>query len=403
MTSVAAWVATGPVLIHHFHRFSAVAPVINILLVPVAFTLNLLLMIFSMLACAVPAAAAWLGMPIEWNVRILEGLVNVFDRVPGASWNLASWSAITWIVFGIWWIWLARHRKDIRRWMRVTATALIFLTLIVADAARAAVMAPEMRVTFFDVGQANAALVEVSGARLLIDAGRGGRAGGGERAVAPYLASLGVSRIDAVFVTHPQFDHAGGLEQLLRDFKIGGIWINGDAADADFYERILHLAKERGVPVRVIQRGQKITGLPDGVRLRALHPGPTSPSGDLNDHSLLLRLDAHGRSFLWTGDIGEPGLTEALMMNKLTPIDVLQVPHHGAKTGINGTEFIRQVHPGLAVISCGKDNVYGHPRAETLAALKTCSAQIHRTDQQGALQITVNKDGKLIANTLRQH
>lgn len=394
LTSLAAWVTTAPVLIHHFNRFSFVAPVINVLLVPVAFVLNLLLMIFSAVAYVVPAVAGFLSWPIETNVHILKKLVEVFDRLPGASWNLASWSLWAWALFGLWWAWLAWNRRGVRRSLRVVLSVTVLLALIGADAARAAATVPPLRVTYFDAGQANAALVELGTTRLVIDTGLGGDADAAARILVPYLASIGASRVDAIFVTHPQFDHAGGLEGLLRDVKVGSIWINGDRADAAFFNRALRSARRKGMPVRILKRGDRLRGLPDGVALTTLHPDTTFPNGgDLNERSLVIQLFAYGKKLLWTGDIGEIGLAQLLSREKIGPVDVLQVPHHGSKTGVNGFEFLSQAKPGIAVISCGRQNRYGHPHPSTLEALVQTARRIHRTDQDGAFQIRVDQSG----------
>jgi competence protein ComEC len=415
LTSVAAWVTTVPILIHHFNRFSVVAPAVNVLLVPVAFLLNLLLMIFAFLACALPAAAGLFAWPIEVHVRALIRLVDIFDRLPGASWNLSSWHPLVWLVFAGWWAALGLVRKQVRRSLRVFLSVVMLFALIGADAARAHAAAPPLRATYLDVGQGNAAVVELGTARILIDAGRGGDADAAGRAILPFLAALGSSRIDAVFLTHPQFDHAGGLLRLLREADVGAVYVNGDRPDAAFYREILEEAGRREVPVFKLRRGDRLDGLPAGAAVRVLHPADHASgpgSDDLNERSLVLLLEALGKRLLWTGDIGEDGLADLLVsesFNRSVPgpakgggaeagaIDVLQVPHHGSRTGINGGEFLDRVRPVTAVISCGRDNRYGHPHATTLEALGRAAESVHRTDLSGAFQFTAGRDGRASA------
>ena len=412
LTSLAAWVTTAPILIQHFNRFSVVAPAVNVLLVPVAFLLNLLLMIFAFLACVLPAAAGFFAWPIEVHVRALIWLVDVFDRLPGASWNLASWHAVAWLVFGGWWVAVGLGRRAVRRSLRVVLSVVMLMTIIGADAARVHAAAPPLRVTHLDVGQGNAALIELGTARILIDAGRGGDADAAGRVILPFLASLGSSRLDAVILTHPQFDHAGGLLGLLKESKVGLIAVNGDRPEAAFYQEILKEARRRKVPVLKLRRGDRLSGLPDGAAIRVLHPsdhmaGPGAD--DLNERSLVFLLEASGKRFLWTGDIGEKGLADLLVSEAFKKyvrsvkgdadggaraVDILQVPHHGSRTSINGGEFLDRVRPGIAVISCGRDNRYGHPHATTLEALGRAARGVHRTDLQGAFQLTVDRDGR---------
>lgn len=396
LTSLAAWVSTAPILIHHFNRFSVVAPAINLLLVPVAFLLNLWLMIFSFLAVTIPAAAERMAPLIGSHVSALTLLVDRFDRVPGASWNLASWHPLAWTAFAGGWFWLFRRRREVRRGLRVVLGLALVLGLIGADAARVHAAAPALRVTHFDVGQASAALIELGTTRILIDTGRGGDADAAGRVVLPYLASIGASELDAVIVTHPQFDHAGGLQGLLAGTRVGRVWTNGDRNESFFFRDLLERAERSGVPVRSVKRGDRITGLPGGARIRVLHPGPhVIGREDLNERSTVLLLEAAGRRLLWTGDIGEQGLDELLTSVDIPKVDLLQVPHHGARTGPNAAELLDRSRPGWAVISCGRENRYGHPHGTTLAALKDSGARVHRTDLQGAHQLTVDRRGNV--------
>ena len=251
----------------------------------------------------------------------------------------------------------------------------------------------ELRVTFLDVGQGDAAVIETpGGSTLVVDTGRINEQSGsdeGQRVVTPYLKSRGVNRIDILLLSHPHADHIGGAASLLERFSVGLLLDNGQDSDYPLVAHYLQSAQASRVAYRTAQRGQVIA-LADGVILRILSPTPEERGGPVNDASLVLRVEYGKTAFLFTGDAEINEETDLLAARQPLAADVLKVGHHGSVTS-STPEFLAAVHPKTAVISVGKHNLYGHPRREILERLAAEGVQTFRTDRSGA--VTCISDG----------
>jgi competence protein ComEC len=244
-------------------------------------------------------------------------------------------------------------------------------------------MAPdqEMTVAFLDVGQGDAALVTTPGGQqVLIDGGPSG---------IELMRELGAAMphwdrsIDAVILSHPQQDHLAGLVELGRRFEVAAVY---DAGARNRSATFAAYDDEFGS--RILLRAGDAFEL-DGVRFEVLWPHSGQLSGDLNQDSLVVRVEYGGRSLLFTGDIeSTPQL--ALLAATRVGADVLKVPHHGAAT--SDVAFFEAVDAGIAVVSVGT-NTFGHPREETLEAL--APARILRTDEDGRIVVTISEDGRI--------
>lgn len=262
-------------------------------------------------------------------------------------------------------------------------------------------------VTVMDVGQGDAILVQSpSGQALLID---GGGSAGGDRIgwdvglmrVVPALRRAGVRRLDAVILSHPHDDHVGGLLAVLENFPVGLVLDSGVAQPAPLYARLLNVAEARRVPRRAVREGVGLD-LGAGVGLTVLHPPDPSPriEGEpAHAGAMVARLTYGVTAALLTGDIEAPVEQHLLDRGTTLQSQVLKVAHHGSRTSTTPA-FLTMVRPGIAVISVGADNSFGHPHPGTLAALESAGAVIYRTDRDGA--VTLRSDGtRWQATTMR--
>lgn len=236
-------------------------------------------------------------------------------------------------------------------------------------------------VHFIDVGQGDAILIESCEATLLIDGGRGSE-------LLSYLQEIGVEALDLIISTHPHADHIGGLIPVLEEIPVGRIYDSGRPHTTQTFFNFLTLIDELDIPYTVPSRGDMI-GVGD-LELEVLHPVDDVEYGNLNDSSIVVRLVYHEISFLFTGDIEEEAEKDLLStcMNKAT---ILKVAHHGSSTS-TGEEFIDVINPEVAIISCGRDNRYGHPHREILKLLEGKQIQLYRTDLHG--HILLSTDGE---------
>jgi competence protein ComEC len=251
-----------------------------------------------------------------------------------------------------------------------------------------------LRVTFLDVGQGDATLIELpEGPRLLVDGGPGGarRFDVGERVLAPFLWNRPLVHLDAVALSHWDADHSGGLATVLRRFGVGEFWESG-RPPAGAPETVVALARSR-VPRRVLSAGQRLWL--GRALITVLGPGP-EPAPAANDQSLVLRLDWRGISLLLPGDLSPRG--EALLLDRGAPLRVLalKVPHHGSRFS-SSAPLLQAARPLVAVVSVGARNPFRHPSPEALGRLEAAGARVYRTDRDGA--VILETDGRLLRVT----
>ena len=283
-------------------------------------------------------------------------------------------------------------------------------------------------VSFLDVGQGDAALIRTSSGRhILVDGGgtlRFGKPGDewrrrldpfdvGEDVVVPLLMKRGVRRLDLVVATHLDADHIGGLSAVLDAIPAKALLWNGTLSGKEDGEALLRLAHERGLRLIAAHRGLAPYKPDDGTELTVLWPSaePRTSDGrmpvmrDQNMRSVVLHLALDGYTFLLTGDIGiseERAIMGGLRQeetsgDETTWIDVMKIAHHGSRHS-TAAEWLDHWRPREAVISAGRNNVYGHPNPDTLGRIEAAGARVRRTDRNGETQYRI-ADGALTVRT----
>ncbi len=243
----------------------------------------------------------------------------------------------------------------------------------------------ELRVSFIDVGQGDSEFIELpNGETMLIDAGTNETG----KNVVDYIKSLGYTSINYVVGTHPHEDHIGGLDDVIKTFDIGSIYMPKITADTKTFEDVLDAAESKNLMINTAKSGVSIMDTED---LSVKFLAPTLDSYEnTNDYSAVVKVVYGDTSYLFTGDAEE--FSESLITDDVNA-DVLKVGHHGSSTSTS-TEFLKKVSPTSAVISCGKGNSYGHPHSETLQKLADMGTAVYRTDELGTI-VSVS-DGKTI-------
>lgn len=272
----------------------------------------------------------------------------------------------------------------------------------------------ELAVTFLDVGQGDCIhIATAEGSNYLIDGGSTSVSSVGTYRIIPYLKSEGVSRLQAVFITHPDEDHCNGIMELMEEGKDQGISIDviylpdiGEAARTDTFKKLEAEARDSGIPVEYISKGQGL--MEKDLRLLCLHPEKGYESSNANEFSTVLFLEYGDFRILLTGDVegeGEKRLIQSLyemkegklpvLFPKGESLTVLKAAHHGS-SGSTGRETLALLSPAYTVISCGKDNVYGHPHEELLERLWEWNSGVMITYETGAVTFETNgKDMKV--------
>jgi competence protein ComEC len=248
---------------------------------------------------------------------------------------------------------------------------------------------------FLDVGQGDAVVIRTPAGRwVLVDAGPADeRMDAGRRVVAPFLLRAGARRLDAALISHAHADHVGGLPAVLERVQASLVLEPGMPAPDASYARFLEWASVRGQPWRPARRGDRLEL--DGVSLAVLHPDTAwSWWGlDLNENSLVVRVEWGRFAALLTGDAGFPA--ESLLAGRLGRVDLLKVGHHGSR-GSTSERLLAETAPGVAVISAGRRNRHGHPAPAALARLAGAGTRVFRTDRDGSIRVTVTADAMTV-------
>ena len=252
-----------------------------------------------------------------------------------------------------------------------------------------------------DVGQGEALFLRMkSGTTVLIDGGSTSVSKVGTYRILPFLKTEGVGRLDYILVTHTDRDHISGIEELLEQsgrpgcLKIGTLLLSEQSRKEEAGEKLAKLAYEAGVRVDTLSRGAVLR---DGsASLSCLYPVRGEEYGDANAASVVLRLTYGEFSMLLTGDLEKEGEEKILEYGGGLSCDILKAGHHGSSTSTS-EEWLEAVSPELTLISCGKDNSYGHPHEETLERLQEAESQILITMEEGAIGIRSDGTGFRVA------
>jgi competence protein ComEC len=428
--SLAAQAATLPIVLVTFGRLAIIAPAANLVAVPLVPPV--------MAAGAVAFIAGWmaalgapgwltslLAMPATLLLKVLLAVVQAAAAVPGANQtlpfpaNLGAAAAAAALL-------LPMHRALRRatkskaergpeprpakattpfirpryRWALAGAA----LLLVVAGSVVSARPDGSVHVIVLDVGQGDSILLEGDrGGRILIDGGPD-----------PNLLMADLDRyipawdrrLDAIVLTHPHDDHVAGLVAVVERYQVGRAFESGWPADTPNYRAWKSALEARNLRPERLATGDRLTL--DDATLQVLWPddGATRPkfldqtaaaNRQANDASIVLLGEFEGRRFLLTGD-AENDVDPILVGRGVPAVDMLKVAHHGSATA-SSDALLAAARPSVAVISVGADNTYGHPNGGTVGRLRAHSSRVARTDQEGTVEVTLDRAAVTVASS----
>lgn len=389
--SIGATLATAPLTAGALGSVALAGIGLNFVGIPVAAITIPAVLASVLLAPIWAGGAASLAAGGGALLALLDRVAAVGAAIPYGQVTMEmGWrGALPWIGFTLVSLWCIAGRATaaVATTRAVTAAgAFIWIVLGAREWKRLAPHPPGLVLTFLDVGQGDATVIETpSGHWLVVDAGPAGDGrDAGRRVVAPFLARRGVRRLEALILSHAHLDHYGGMGALLDRFEVLRYLEPGEAVDDPGYRTLLDQVAASGAAWSPIRRGDTLRV--DGVEIVVLHPHTTWNEWglDLNEDSDVLLVRYGAFEALLAGDAGLPA--EADLSGKVGDVEVLKVGHHGS-AGASGDAWLRELRPEVAVISVGRGNRYRHPSAAALRRLVAVGAEVWRTDEAGSVEI----------------
>jgi competence protein ComEC len=383
--SIACGVATAPLLLLHFGSVPIYSVLANALAAPAV--APLLALAFGAVAVepVSPSLAVALGWLNGWLAAYLAACARLIGNLPYAQ--VSTTTAALVLGLAVAFVFVVRRMRPPRTPRVVVLLALAILVGAGWKVARPGDELPPplgLRITFLDVGQGDATLLQVPEGAILVDQGPP------EADVARQLRRLGVGRLAALILTHPSRDNIGGARDVVRELQVGMVLEPALPFPNPYGAPAVREARQRRIPVVVTRLGRVLRL--GRLRLRVLWPdGRASPADDPNDHVTVL-LASFGQV-----DALLPADAESNVILRLSvpPVEILKVGHHGSSDdGL--PELLESLRPRMAVVSVGERNDYGHPTPSTMAALERAPGlAVYRTDRDG--RIVLESDGRRLS------
>ena len=397
LVSLSATVGTLPLVATHFHTVPLVGFLANLLLVPFLGSAAVVLGLAAAALVFIHAGAATLvvwcaGVVVSFGVWMVETIA----ALPFTAVHFVTPTLFELILFYTLCVSLLFFSYIQPPGLRRVFFSCLF-SLILFDSLywiTQRYFHTELRVSFLDVGQGDAAVVEFPGSYVMvIDAGgfTSQTFDPGRAIVAPFLWQRKIGRIDTLVLSHPNLDHYGGLEFLAKHFGVTSFWFNGDERSGSRrFKRLMATLQANDIQPHTLCRDTPDREI-GGVRIQILHP-PCGQTGlDKNDASLVLRL-SHGEvDMLFSGDIERAGEGILLATPARLESEILKVPHHGSRSS-STQPFLEAVSPQVALASLGYRNRFRFPAPEVVDRYERQGVTLLRTDRAGT--ITVLSDGK---------
>lgn len=399
MVTFVATVGTFPLMALYFGKVSVVGLLTNIVVVPAvagSITLGFLSALFGWLS---PLVAETFAQPNILLLRFTLWMAEFSGSLPWAYIDTLQFRPIHTLPFyAALGVLFHLHTIGYAKKFVIGFVASLNMLLIVPVSSFDRPLEEHLRVSFIDVGQGDAALIEFpDGQTMLIDAGpKSEEYNAGERIVAPFLKRRGISSIDYLIASHPHADHIGGFKYIFDRFDVKEVIESGQPARDPIYIEYAEAVRKEQSKVSIARSHDSSIHI-GKAKLYLLYPTTTFIDTDttrrhpnLNNTSVVFKLCFGEISFLFTGDAEMDAEREmAGIHGEFLQSTLLKAGHHGSKTS-STQEFLDYVKPRYAVISAGVNNKFNHPSEDVVWRLREMNVEILRTDEDGAILFETN-------------
>ena len=375
--------ATLPVTALSYYEIPLYSPLVNFVVLPLLTPIFALAVIGGVLGCWLPIeVTTFLLQPCEWLLKLYEWICQLVAKLPWAS-IICGKPEIGQVV--VYYIVLFGGRYV----LQYISWKLAFVGMVLA--CLMCIFWPkenEFEISFLDVGQGDGIYIsDEAGTSYFIDGGSVSVKNVGENRILPFLKSKRVKSIDYWFVSHGDSDHVSGLLEILeKGYKVERIVLFEHCLSEESCDKIRLAAKNAGTKIVYMDVGDKICS--QGMEIQCVGPlveENTTIQGDKNDISLVLLLEYQGFRALFAGDISTE-MENALCENgNIGEVDLVKANHHGSNYS-NGELWYTYTSPEYIVVSCGRDNIFGHPGSKAVARMKDCQAEIFYTMENGQIR-----------------
>ena len=397
LASAAVQISILPILLYFYGEVSVAGIILNLMVLPTAgivLTSGFAAMLLGLFC--IPAARL-AALPGRILLTIYETCCKIAGNLPFCTWigGRPQWQQVV-IYYGILLglLLLAQYAKI----KSPTAKRILCVFFLAAGvAALWKIPQKQLIITALDVGQGDCILMEVpGGGNFLIDSGSSSRKKVAQYDLIPCLKSKGIRRLDGIFISHTDADHISGIQELLEmidkrltTIQVKTLILPGWKNMPEEGKRLEKLARTCEITVIKGNTGQKFRS--GELNFSILSPYKDAAGDDINEEALVLMVDYKNFKGLFTGDIGKE--TEEKLMDMWEDVNLLKVAHHGSRYS-TCQEFVDRVKPEIALISCSKNNTYGHPSKEVTDRLEKAGCQVEYTMENGAIEVMTNGDGE---------
>lgn len=392
--------ATLPVLLLNYYEYPVYSIFLNLLVIPLMSVLLPTGILTVVAACIFLPLGKAMGIIIHVILHIYEWFCSVAMNFPGRSWITGAPGIGKVLMFFCILIAVVLSGKKIGKKKLYRMKAYVRWLLIAAAVLMMGLRAEEgLHITLLDVGQGDGICIRAEGITCMIDGGSTSKDGLAEYQLLPFLKHEGISEIDYWLITHPDRDHCSGYQEMMEMGKETAVTVHTlvlpDAYGiGESCAELIALAEKNGVQVLYLSSGESIQA--GKLKVTALHPKAGYQTEDVNESSLVVSVEYEDFCGIFTGDATVESEREMIRYweeNGRPSVSLLKVGHHGSSTSTS-EDFLEYCSPQAAVISCGKDNPYGHPHENVIERLERYGCMIYRTDESGAVSVYV-RNGKI--------